>query len=56
IVNHAAEGIVVVNDQYGIETFNPAAEKLFGFSCQEIRGKSFDCLLPDFVLPLPDAS
>ena len=51
IVDHAAEGIIVVNDQHEIETFNPAAEKLFGFSSQEIRGKSLDWLLPDFILP-----
>ncbi len=55
IVNHAAEGIVVVNERGTIETFNPAAEKLFGFSCQNIRGKSLDYLLPDFTLPLQEA-
>ncbi|MDZ7661371.1 EAL domain-containing protein [Thiohalophilus sp.] len=56
IVDHAAEGIIVINDQHAIETFNPAAEKLFGFNSQEIRGKSLDWLLPDFILPRDEAS
>ncbi|MFP3873561.1 MAG: putative bifunctional diguanylate cyclase/phosphodiesterase [Thiohalophilus sp.] len=56
IVDHAAEGIIVVNDQHAIETFNPAAEKLFGFNSQEIRGKPLDWLLPDFILPRDEAS
>jgi len=54
IVDNAAEGIIVVNDQHTIETFNPAAEKLFGFTCHEIRGKSLDWLIPNFILPGPD--
>ncbi|TDY03686.1 EAL domain-containing protein [Thiohalophilus thiocyanatoxydans] len=56
IVDHAAEGIIVVNDQHTIETFNPAAEKLFGFNSQEIRGKPLDWLLPDFILPRDEAT
>lgn len=56
IVDHAAEGIIVVNDQKEIETFNPAAEKLFGFSSQEIRGKPLDWLLPCFCLPADENS
>jgi len=46
IVNNAAEGIIVVNSKSEIETFNPAAEKLFGFPCEEIRGKPVNCVLP----------
>lgn len=56
IVDHAAEGIIVVNDRHEIETFNPAAEKLFGFTSQEIRGKPLDWLLPDFILPCDEHS
>ena len=46
IVNNAAEGIIVINKQNCIETFNPAAEKLFGYSSLEIQGTSLDLLLP----------
>ncbi|WP_455217681.1 EAL domain-containing protein, partial [Kaarinaea lacus] len=48
IVNNAAEGIIVINDTSEIETFNPAAETLFGFSSHEIRGKPLKWLIPDF--------
>lgn len=46
IVDHAAEGIVVLDAGQNIDIFNPAAEKLFGYSAQEIRGKPLSWLLP----------
>ena len=46
IVDNAAEGIIVLDADLFIDTFNPAAEKLFGFSAQEIRGKPLRWLLP----------
>lgn len=56
IVNNAAEGIIVVNSKNNIETFNPAAEKLFGYSCHEIRGTSLDLLLPGMGKRLAESS
>ncbi len=50
IVNNAAEAIIVVNHDNEIETFNPAAERLFGYSCIDIRGKPLSWLLPDFSI------
>jgi len=47
IVDHAAEAIIVVNRNKQIETFNPAAEVLFGYHGQEIHGKPLSMLLPD---------
>ncbi len=52
LVQTAAEGIIVVNGKGRIVTFNPAAEKLFGYSSAEIRDRSLQPLLP----PLFDAS
>ncbi len=49
IVNNAAEGIIVVNDRDKIETFNPAAEHLFGYSALDIRGKPLAKLLPELT-------
>jgi diguanylate cyclase (GGDEF)-like protein/PAS domain S-box-containing protein len=46
IVDHAAEGIIVLNEDQTIDTFNPAAEKLFGFKSHEIRGKHLRWLMP----------
>ena len=48
IVDHAAEGIFILDEKGTIETFNPAAEKLFGYSFDEVRGTSIKWLIPDF--------
>ncbi len=47
IVDTAAEGIIVVDEAGLIDTFNPAAERLFGYLAQEIRGRHLASLLPD---------
>ena len=49
VVDNAAEGIIVTNEQGLIETFNPAAEKLFGYLATEICQRSIKSLLPDLV-------
>ncbi len=49
VVDNAAEGIIVVNERGQIDTFNAAAEKLFGFLAAEIRGKPLSWLLPALV-------
>ncbi|VAW79497.1 hypothetical protein MNBD_GAMMA13-928 [hydrothermal vent metagenome] len=46
IVDTAAEGIIVVDEAGLINTFNPAAERLFGYPAQEIRGRHLISLLP----------
>lgn len=47
VVETAAEGIIVVNGKGGVHTFNPAAERLFGYSATEIRQRSLQPLLPE---------
>jgi diguanylate cyclase (GGDEF)-like protein/PAS domain S-box-containing protein len=49
VVETAAEGIIVVNEQGMVETFNPAAEKLFGYLAAEIRQRPLKWLLPDLL-------
>ncbi|MGA7801231.1 MAG: EAL domain-containing protein [Gammaproteobacteria bacterium] len=49
VVDTAAEGIVVVDEQGRIDTFNAAAEQLFGYLAHEIRGRSLSRLLPRLV-------
>lgn len=51
IVDHAAECIIVINQEQNIEMFNPAAEQLFGFEVSEIRHKNLSWLLPKISLP-----
>lgn len=49
VVDNAAEGIIVANEHGEIDTFNAAAEKLFGFLAAEIRGKPLAWLLPELA-------
>lgn len=41
------DGIVSVDDTQRIVLYNRAAERMFGWSADEIRGKSLDLLLPE---------
>ncbi len=47
IVNNTAEAIISINDQGLIETFNPSAEGMFGYTVKEIKGKNISLLLPE---------
>lgn len=47
VVDNAAEGIIVIDERGAIDTFNSAAERLFGFLASEIRGKPLVWLLPE---------
>jgi diguanylate cyclase (GGDEF)-like protein/PAS domain S-box-containing protein len=46
ILNTVADGIITINKQGLIESFNPAAEKIFGFSATEVLGKSLKTMIP----------
>lgn len=46
VVDNAAEGIIVVTEAGRIDTFNQAAQRLFGYPSQEIRGQPLSRLLP----------
>jgi diguanylate cyclase (GGDEF)-like protein/PAS domain S-box-containing protein len=49
VVETAAEGIIVINSKGLVETFNPAAEKLFGYLATEICHRPFKWLLPELI-------
>jgi diguanylate cyclase (GGDEF)-like protein/PAS domain S-box-containing protein len=49
VVETAAEGIIVINAGGLIETFNPAAEKIFGYRASEIHQRSLKQLLPGII-------
>lgn len=47
IVDTATEGIVTIDAQGRIDTWNGAAERLFGYPAAEIRGQNVKVLMPD---------
>jgi diguanylate cyclase (GGDEF)-like protein/PAS domain S-box-containing protein len=46
ILDNAAEGIIVFDKQGVIESFNQAAERLFGYTEEQIRGQDIALLIP----------
>ncbi len=47
IVESAADGIITTDDKGTIESFNVAAERIFGYGVDELIGKRFGILLAD---------
>ncbi len=48
IMDSALDAIVIIDEHGMVEMFNPAAEKMFGFSSKEMIGRSMATLLPPF--------
>ncbi len=47
IVNASKDAIVTIGEDGLVTLFNPAAERMFGWSAAEMLGEPLDCLLPD---------
>lgn len=47
IFETAADSIVTTDSRGLIETFNPASEKIFGYTAQEVIGESVNILMPE---------
>lgn len=47
VMNTVGEGIITLDEQSNIESFNEAASQIFGYSQEEIIGKNITLLMPD---------
>jgi PAS domain S-box-containing protein len=47
VVNHVIDGIITIDEHGQIESFNPAAEKLFGYKKDEVFGQNVKALMPE---------
>lgn len=47
IVDHALDGIVVIDEHGTISDINPAAQRLFGYSPKELIGQNVGILMPE---------
>jgi len=45
ILDTAVDGIVTISDAGTIETFNPAAEKIFGYTAEDVLGRNVSLLM-----------
>ena len=46
VIDSAVDGIVVIDAHGRVETFNPAAERLFGYAAQDVIGHNVAMLMP----------
>ncbi len=47
VVNHVVDGIISIDDRGTVTTFNPAAERIFGYAAQEVVGQNIKLLMPE---------
>ena len=46
VIDSAVDGIIVIDSHGRVESFNPAAERLFGYTAAEVLGHNVDMLMP----------
>jgi len=47
VLNHALDAVITIDEKGTIETFNPAAERVFGYQTSEILGENITRLIPE---------
>jgi PAS domain S-box-containing protein len=56
IANAASDAIVTIDQRSTILFINRAAEKIFGYPCEEMQGQKLTLLMPDSLRPLHEAA
>ena len=46
LFENATEGIILTNGRGNIELINPAAERMFGYTANELNGQPVEILIP----------
>ena len=46
VVDNAADGILTTDEKGHIDSFNPAAQRIFGYGAQEVLGQQLSALVP----------
>ncbi|MDF1654269.1 MAG: PAS domain S-box protein [Coxiellaceae bacterium] len=47
IIDTAVDGFITINEHRIVQSFNPAAEKMFGYRAEEVIGKNVKMIMPD---------
>src|SRR5688572_19961294 len=47
VVNHVVDGIISIDGVGKITTFNPAAERIFGYEADAVIGQNVNILMPE---------
>ena len=55
ILRASSNGIITINSDGLVETFNPAAEKIFGYTTEEISGRNIKILTPHDITEKHDS-
>ncbi len=50
VVDNAVDGIVTIDSQGSVESFNPAAARMFGYQLTEVIGQGITSIMPEFPL------
>ena len=50
VLDAVADGIITIDEAAHIRSYNPGAERIFGYSEQEVLGQRTSVLMPDIVL------